>query len=88
MIFISLAKWKQKPTPEMIREADKLWDQLRKEGGKVISAYWTIGRYDAIVTLEAPSERAALKALMRWGDYLNTETLVAVPREEAVKLLG
>ncbi len=71
-----------------IREADKLWDQLRKEGGKVISAYWTIGRYDAIVTLEAPSERAALKALMRWGDYLNTETLVAVPREEVVKLVG
>ena len=54
----------------------------------MISAYWTIGRYDAVVTLEAPSERAALKALMRWGDYLNTETLVAVPREEAVKLLG
>jgi uncharacterized protein with GYD domain len=71
----------------MIREADKLWDRLRKEGGKVVSAYWTMGRYDAIVTLEAPSEKVALKALMRWGDYLNTETLVAVPRDEAVKLL-
>ncbi len=72
----------------MIQEADKLWDCLRKEEGKVISAYWTIGRYDAIVTLEAPTEKVALKALMRWGDYLNTETLVAIPREEAVKLLG
>ncbi len=54
----------------------------------MISAYWTIGRYDAIVTLEGPNERAVLKALIRWGDYLSTETLVAVPREEAVKLLG
>lgn len=71
----------------MIQETDKLWDRLRKEGGKVISAYWTIGRYDAIVTLEASTEKVALKALMRWGDYLNTETLVAIPREEAVKLL-
>ncbi len=68
--------------------ATKLWDQLRKRRGKVISAYWTIGRYDAIVTLEAPSERTALKGLMRREDYLSIETLVAVPREEAVKLLG
>lgn len=53
----------------------------------MVSAYWTIGRYDAIVTLEAPSERVALKALMRFGDYLNTETLLAVQREDAIKLL-
>ena len=53
----------------------------------MVSAYWTIGKHDAIVTLEAPTERAALKALMRFGDYLNTETLIAVPREDAVKLL-
>ena len=70
----------------MLREIDKLWDRLRKEGGKMVSAHWTIGRYDAIVTLEAPTERAALKALMRFGDYLNTETLIAVPREDAIKL--
>jgi uncharacterized protein with GYD domain len=72
----------------MIQDIDKLWDRFRKEGGKVISAYWTMGRYDAIVTLEAPSERVALKALMRFGDYLSTESLVAVPRDDAVKLLG
>ncbi len=71
----------------MLREIDKLWDRLRKEGGKMISAYWTIGRYDAIVTVEAPTERVALKALMRFGDYLSTETLLAVQREDAVKLL-
>jgi len=72
----------------VIQEVDKLWDRFRKEGGKVVSAYWTVGRYDAIVTLEAPSERVALKALMRFGNYLSTETLLAIPREDAVKLLG
>ena len=71
----------------MIGEINKLWDRLRKEGGKMVSSYWTIGRYDAVVILEAPSERVALKALMRFGDYLNTETLLAVQREDAVKLL-
>ena len=71
----------------MIGEINKLWDRLRREGGKMVSSYWTIGRYDAVVTLEAPSERVALKALMRFGDYLNTETLLAVQREDAIKLL-
>jgi hypothetical protein len=28
-----------------------------------------------------------MKALMRWGDWVSTETLVAVTREEAIKLL-
>ncbi len=69
------------------RTADKLWARFKKEGGEVLSAYWTMGRYDAIVTMKAPTETAALKALMRWGDLLHTETLVAVPRDEAIKLL-
>jgi len=28
-----------------------------------------------------------MKTLLRFGDLLSTETLVAVPREEAIKLL-
>jgi uncharacterized protein with GYD domain len=45
-----------------------------KKAGKVISAYWTIGRYDAIVTLEAPSERVALKL------YCDGRSISAVKR--------
>ena len=86
-VFISLAKWRTKPTKDMIRQADELWARFKKEGGNVLSAYWTIGRYDAIITMEAPNEKAALKALMRWGDLLHTETMVAIPRDDAVKLL-
>ena len=86
-VFVSLAKWRSKPTRAMIEETDKLWARFKKEGGNVVSAYWTLGRYDAVLTIEAPNEKAALKALMRWGDMLHTETLVAVPRDEAVKLL-
>jgi hypothetical protein len=28
-----------------------------------------------------------MKNIMRWGDLVSTETLVAIPREEAVKLV-
>ncbi len=86
-VFVSLAKWRTKPTRAMVEEADKLWARFKNEGGSVLSAYWTLGRYDAIITIEAANEKVALRDLMRWGDMLHTETLVAVPREEAVKLL-
>jgi hypothetical protein len=36
---------------------------------------------------EAPNEKAAMKAAMVRADLMNTETLVAVPREEAKKLV-
>jgi len=86
-IFVSLAKWRKKPTREMISEMDHNWELLKKDGGNLLQAYWTFGRYDAVVILEAPNEKVALKALMRGGDHLNIETLLAIPRGEAVRLL-
>ncbi len=86
-IFVSLAKWRKKPTKEMISEMDHNWDLLKRDGGNLIQAYWTFGRYDAVVILDAPNEKIALKALMRGGDHLNIETLLAIPRGDAVKLL-
>lgn len=87
MIFITLARFRGKPTKESVAESGKLFEQLVKEGGKILGIYWTLGRYDAVAIIEGPDEKAAMKALMRWGDLLSTETLVAIPREEAVKLL-
>ena len=49
--------------------------------------YWTLGRYDAVVVLEAPTEKDAMKVFLPWQDIISTETMVAVPREEAIKLL-
>jgi len=87
MIFISLAKWRRKPTKEMVAQSGKLFEQMVKEGGKIIGQYWTLGRYDAVVITEGKDEKTAMKSLLRWGDFVSTETLVAVTREEAIKLL-
>ena len=84
MIVITLAKFRRKPTKEDI---PKLPQCVQGVGGKVLSAYWTLGRYDAVVTIEAADEKAALKALLQFGDFVATETLVAIPRDEAAKLL-
>ena len=89
MFFITLSKWKQAPTKEMrprIDQATKTFEDLKKQGIKM-RIYWTLGRYDAVSIIEAPTEKDALKILLPFQDLVDTETLVAVPREEAIKLL-
>jgi len=87
VIFISLNRFRRKATKEGIAESEKLFKQAAKEGLKVLGFYWTLGRFDSVLIAEWPDEKTAMKATLRWGDMLSTETLVAVPREEAVKLL-
>jgi len=87
MLFVTLAKWKVRPTRENVAKSGKLFEQLVKVGGKIVGMYWTLGRYDAVVIIEGKDEKSAMKALLRWGDLVSTETLVAVSREEALKLI-
>jgi len=87
MICITLAKWKKKPTKEMVAQSSKLFEQITKEGNKILDMYWTLGRYDSIIITEGKDEKTAMKNIMRWGDLVSTETLVAIPREEAMKLV-
>jgi uncharacterized protein with GYD domain len=87
MLFISLVKFKKKPTKEIIADNLKLMKKEEKEGVKTRIIYWTLGRYDAVVITEAPNEKALMKTSIRRGDLMSTETLVAVPAEEARKLV-
>ena len=89
MLFITLSKWKQAPTKERrarLDQATRTFEELEKEGIR-IRVYWTLGSYDAVTIIEAPTERDTMKVVLRFQDVVATETLVAVPREEAIKLL-
>jgi uncharacterized protein with GYD domain len=86
MIFVTLARFKKRFTKDIIARSNKAFDKLAKDGNKVLARYWTLGRYDAVVITEGKDEKAIMKAFMRWGDIVSTETLVALPRAEAVKL--
>ena len=88
MIFITLTKWKQSPKNmlDTVNEFGKTMKELEKQGIKM-HIYWTLGRYDAVSIVEAPNEKDAMKALLPLQDVIETETMVAVPREEAIKLL-
>ena len=86
MIFITLLKWKQTPKKEMIDQSTKRLEELANQGIKM-NVYWTLGRYDAVTIIEAPTEKDAMKTLLIFQDIIDTETMTAVPREEAIKLL-
>ncbi len=88
MIFVSLGKFRKKPTKEMTDEVSKMTVEMaKKEGIKILSFYWTLGRYDTVVTMEAPDEKAAMKMNLMVNDFVSTQTMVALPREEAIKLV-
>jgi len=80
-------KYRKKPTKEMQTQVQKIFEQMAKEGIKFIGQYWTLGRYDITSIAEAKDEKTLMKAMLRFGDLMSSETAIAVPREEAIKLL-
>lgn len=86
MLFVILVRFTRKPTKEETAETDRMFAQQEKAGIRTIGVYWTFGRYDSVRIVEAPDERALLRALMKAPDYVKSETLLAMKREDAVKL--
>ena len=87
MIFITLSKFRSEPTKEATAKVSELMKRMTQEGIKFIGFYWTLGRYDTVVIMEAPDEKAAMRANMMVNDIVSTETMIAVTREEAHKLI-
>jgi uncharacterized protein with GYD domain len=67
-------------SPTRLEAARKLGKSL---GGEITAAYYTMGQYDMVVILNAPSNEAAMKGILSTGSLGNvkTETLVAFPAE-------
>ena len=87
MIFITMWKFRKKATKEMLAVSVKLAEQLSEEDINVLGNYWTLGKCDLITIAEAREEIVYMKALLRYGDVFSTETLVALSRDDAIKLV-
>ena len=85
MRFIALVKFKTKPR-DFISENLKMIEEESKKGIKYLSIDWTLGRYDAVAIIEAPNEKEAMQMAIRRADFLDLETMVSIPAEEARKL--
>ena len=92
--YIVLVKFTQKGMENIMESPTRLEAarQLGKSlGGEITAAYYTMGRYDMVVILEAPNNEAALKGLLMTGSLGNvqTETMVAIPVEQgATQIFG
>ena len=87
MIFVSLGKMRNKPNKKKADDSTKLIEEFKKKGIHVLSWYWTLGRYDVVFIFEAASEKEALKVAIDVSEFVSSETLVAISRQEAIKLL-
>ena len=86
MFFVALVKMRGKVTPEFMETTQKSC-QNPPPGIKYHSVFCTLGQYDFVITFEAPDEKEAMKWAIPWGETCETQTMVAVPYEEALKLL-
>ena len=87
MIFVSLGKLRKKPEKALAGEATEKVEEFKKRGIKILNWYWTLGRYDTVVVFEAANEKEAMKFAMNVAEFVSTETLVAIPRQEAINML-
>jgi uncharacterized protein with GYD domain len=87
LIFVSLGKMRKKPDKAMVGEATEKVAEFKKKGVNILNWYWTLGRYDTVVVFEAANEKEALKFSLGVAEFVASETLVAIPRHEAINLL-
>lgn len=70
---------------ERDRKAAKVLESL---GGRFISLYYMLGRYDFIAIIDLPTKEALVKFLAIIGKYgsIRTETLETIPAEMLYKI--
>jgi len=89
MWFVTLVKWKRKPTKHDTEAMTAYWAEAGKWGVKLHNSFWTLGRFDAVFVTEAPDEKTVMKLFVNTPtDLGSSETLVAVSREEAIKMIS
>jgi uncharacterized protein with GYD domain len=72
------------------KRADAVRELARKMGIETKSLYWTIGKYDVVVTFEAPNDEAitALALAISSQGNVRTQTLRAFSRDEMSGIIG
>ena len=63
--------------------------QLEKVGGKLLSEYYTMGKYDGVVIVEAPSDETIMSIMLGNASKGNFRslTLKAFPMSETAKII-
>ncbi len=87
MWAVTMVKFRHKPTKQDLEKSSAYFAELAKKGTKVHQFLWTLGRYDAVVITEGKDEKSAMENLINFPFEVASETMIAVPREEAVNMV-
>ena len=90
--YVILVNWTDqgiKNVKDSVERAISFEGAIEKAGGKSLGVYYTIGRYDIVVIVEAPSDEAIASVLYRTASLGNirTETLKAFSMGEAANII-
>jgi uncharacterized protein with GYD domain len=75
---------------ETINRAEAFKEMAKKVGLAVKDMYWTLGRYDMVVTCEAPDDATATALMLSVASrgFVRSETLRAFSFADMNKVLG
>jgi uncharacterized protein with GYD domain len=62
---------------ETVKRANAFKTVAKKMGVKVTDIYWTLGRYDGVVIMEAADEKAVTAVMLHLGTLGNVSTQTA-----------
>lgn len=91
--YVSLCRWTEKGAHDIKGSPARLdagKKAFEKDGVKLLQFYMTMGKYDAIIISEAPSEDALAKALLSLvgAGNISTQTSRAFTEAEFRKITG
>jgi uncharacterized protein with GYD domain len=90
--YILLIKWTEQGISK-IKESPNRYNTFKvsveKAGGKLVGGYYTFGKYDVVIIIEAPSDEVVMSLMLDVGSYGNvrTQTLKAFTAEEGINLI-
>lgn len=90
-IFVALGKVTVKGMQDLdhlTARHEEAVKRARRLGGRVISSYATMGRYDFVVTLDCPDTETAMRILNREaaGGNIKYETMPGLPTRDFARL--
>ena len=90
--YILLINWTEQGISKIKESADRynsFKDSLERAGGKLIGGYYTFGKYDVVIIIEAPNDETVMSIMLKVGSAGNvrTRTVKAFPADQGIKII-
>jgi uncharacterized protein with GYD domain len=91
--YVILVNWTDqgiRTAKDSPKRVDDFKNAVERSGGKMVDAYYTMGQYDFVVTVELPNDESAMSVLLATGvrGNVRTTTLKAFSLSEAEKIVS